>query len=311
MKHSLIQFKDSSKYICYTENMHDSHLHLTTQPLFDYKDQALENFVKNDGIYMLNCAYDIESAYQVLEIAQNYKNKYPNLIQNAIGIHPEDYHPDNKNFSHEIAEKNTETLRNILSKNKKAIHAIGETGLEYYNLLNRSDISFEDREKAIEIQKFSFRQHLKIAHENNLPMTIHSRDEKGSDFCTSDIIHIITSEGKLNIKGAMHSYVGEEKYLNQILEIGLYVGYNGILTYKSGENVRELLRKTPIERVLLETDAPFLPPQKVRADKKRAIKFGQPADIIEVAKVVAEIKGLNIEKVFAITKENYEHLFLN
>ncbi len=291
--------------------MHDSHIHLTTQPLYDYKEQALENFVRDNGKYILSCAYDINTSLEVLEIAREYETKYPGLIQNAIGIHPEEYHPDEKKNDYDIAKNNIKKLREILDENRKKVHAIGETGLEYYNLLDRSDVSFEEREKSIEIQKMSLREHVKIALENNLPMTIHTRDEKNSDYCTQDILNILTTEGKTNLRGAMHSYVGEEKFLNQFLDLGLYIGYNGILTYKSGESVRELLKKTPIEKILLETDAPFLPPQKVRANKKAIIKFGQPSDIIEVAKVVSEIKNLDIEKVFKITNENYEHLFLN
>lgn len=291
--------------------MHDSHIHLTTQPLFDYIEQALENFTTQGGKYLLSCAYDIESSLQVIEIFQKYKTKYPNLIQNAIGIHPEEYHPDNNRFNYKKTLEKISSLKKILEENKKNIHAIGETGLEYYNLLNRNDIDFKKREETIEAQKLSFREHIKIALENNLPMTIHSRDEKDSDYCTKDIVNIIATEGKINLKGAMHSYVGKQEYLNQILELGLYIGFNGILTYKSGDSVRELLRKTPMEKILLETDAPFLPPQKVRKDKKNPIKFGQPADVIEVAKVIAEIKNVEIEKVFKITNENYEHLFLN
>ncbi len=288
--------------------MHDSHVHLTTQPLLDYRERALENFVKQGGKYLLSCANDLESSCKVLEIFENYKLKYQDLIQNSIGIHPETFHPDNqeRNVLDKIAH-----LKEILENNKKNIHAIGETGLEYYNLLNRSDIDFDKREEAIENQKTSLREHIKLALEYNLPMTIHSRDEKDSDFCTKEIINLITTEGKVTLRGAMHSYVGEQKYLNQILELNLCIGFNGIITYKSGDNVRDLLKKTPIENILLETDAPFLPPQSVRSDKKRTIRFGQPADVIEVAKVIAEIKNIKIEKVFKITNENYERLFLN
>lgn len=288
--------------------MHDSHVHLTTQPLLDYLERALENFVNQGGKYILNCANDLESSFEVLDIFENYKLKYPNLIQNSIGIHPEAFHPDNKekDVYDQIAH-----LKEILKNNHKNIHSIGETGLEYYNLLNRSDIDFDKREEAIENQKTSLREHIKLALEYNLPMTIHSRDEKDSDFCTKEIINIITTEGKVTLRGAMHSYVGEQKYLDQILELKLCIGFNGILTYKSGDNVRELVKKTPIENILLETDAPFLPPQSVRADKKKAIRFGQPADILEIAKAVAEIKNIKIEKVFKITNENYERLFLD
>ncbi len=288
--------------------MHDSHVHLTTQPLFDYLERALENFINQKGKYILNCANDVETSYQVLETYKNLKIKYPNLIQNSIGIHPEKFHPDN---NIKYTSRQIEQFKKIFSENKENIHAIGETGLEYYNLLNRTDIDFKKREEAIEKQKTSLREHIKLALENNLPMTIHSRDEKNSDFCTKDIINIITAEGKINLKGAMHSYVGEEKYLPQILELGLYIGFNGILTYKSGKNVRELAKKTPLENILLETDAPFLPPNNVRSDKKRTIKFGQPADVFEIAKVLAEIKSLEVEKVLKITTTNYERLFLH
>ncbi len=291
--------------------MHDSHVHLTTQPLYGYTSQALENFAQGGGKYLLSCSYDIESSHLAIDIANEYKKKYPKLIQTSIGIHPEQYHPENNKINYENNLEDIKQLKDILENNIKIIFGIGETGLEYYNLLNRNDIDFEKREKSIEIQKTSFREHIKLALEYDLPMTIHTRDEKDSDYCTKDIVNIITSEGKLKLKGAMHSYVGDDKYLNDILDLGLYIGYNGILTYKSGENVRELLKKTPIERILIETDAPFLPPQKIRADKKRAIKFGQPIDVIEVAKVISEIKNLPLEKVFKITTENYEHLFLN
>ncbi len=288
--------------------MHDSHVHLTTQPLLGYQQRALENFVNQGGKYLLSCANDLESSYQVLDIFENNNVKYPNLIQNSVGIHPEIFHPDNK--EKDVLDQ-IGHLREILKNNHTKIHSIGETGLEYYNLLNRNDIDFERREEAIEKQKTSLREHIKLALDYNLPMSIHTRDEKDSDFCTKEIINIIATEGRVTLKGVMHSYVGDQKYLNQILDLKFYIGFNGILTYKSGDNVRELLKKTPIENILLETDAPFLPPQSVRADKKRTIKFGQPSDITEIAKVVSEIKNLEIKKVFDITNENYECLFLN
>ncbi len=290
--------------------MHDSHVHFTTQPLLDYTAQALENFYQKKGTHLLSCAYDIESSLQVIEIFSKYSHKYPNLIQNAIGIHPEEYHPDN-NINYEKAVDNIKQLTNILNNNKEIIHAIGETGLEYYNLLNRQDIDFQKRDEAIETQKYSFREHIQIALENNLPMTIHTRDEKDSDYCTKDIVNIIASEGKTNLRAAMHSYTGTKQYLDQILELGLYIGYNAILTYKSGTNVREILKQTPLEKILIETDAPFLPPQSVRQNKKNTIKFGQPADVTEIAQAIAEIKGVNLKEVWEVTNQNYANLFLN
>ncbi len=286
--------------------MHDSHIHLTTQPLSDYQERALENFVQKGGKHILNCGNSIETSLQVLETYEKYKVKYPNLIQNAIGIHPENYHPDNqeKNF-----EQTIEEFKNIVEKNKIKIHAIGETGLEYYNLLNRSDISFEKKEETIEIQKKSFREHIKVALDYNLPMTIHSRDEKNSEFCTKDLLDIFLIEGKTNLKGSMHSYTGNEKFLPQIIELGLCIGFNAIITYKNGSSVREILKKTPVENILFETDAPFLPTDSVRKNKKATIRFGQPSDILEIAKVAGEIKDMETEKILEITNENYKRVF--
>lgn len=286
--------------------MHDSHVHLTTQPLSDYQERALEDFTQKGGKYILSCSNNIETILQVLEIYERYKIKYPDLIQNAVGIHPENFHPDNQPRN---SEKDIEEFKNIFEKNKEKIHAIGETGLEYYNLLNRSDIDFGKKEEAIEVQKKSFREHIKKALEHNLPMSIHSRDEKDSEFCTKDLIDIFTTEGKASLKGSMHSYTGDEKFLPQIMELGLCVGFNAIITYKNGGNVREMLKKTPTENILLETDAPFLPTESVRKNKKATIRFGQPSDILEIAEVVAEIKNTTKEKILAITNENYERVF--
>lgn len=284
--------------------MQDSHAHLSTQPLYNYLDQSLENFVQKGGKYILNIASDIESSYKVIEVYKKYEKQYPGLIQNSIGIHPEQFYPENK-----LKRENTEILKEILENNKNIVHAIGETGLQYYNLLNRSDVEFDEKEETIELQKESFRAHIHLAMENNLPICIHIREEKDSNYCTKDTLEIVTTEGKLNLKGVMHSYVGEEKFLQNFLELGFYIGFNGILTYKSGENVRELLKKTPMERILLETDAPYLPTQKVRSDKKNSIRFGQPIDIYEIAQTVAEIKDISIEKVLKNTTENYKSLF--
>lgn len=291
--------------------MHDSHIHLTTEPLYSYREHAIDNFIKNSGKYILNTSNNIESCLEVLKIFKEYKFKYPNLIQNAIGIHPQEcISKDTFDDNFNIVQNDIKELKNIIEENIENIDAIGECGLEYYNLLNNNMFSFDEKEKIIEVQKIAFREQTNLAKEYNLPMTIHVRDEMESDYCTKDMLNILVSEGKMQIKGCMHCYVGKEKYLEDFLDLGLYIGFNAIITYKSGENVRELVKKTPLDKILLETDAPFLPPQNVRKDKKRVINFGQPTDILEIAKVVGEIKGIKTEKVIEKTTENYKQVFL-
>ncbi len=291
--------------------MHDSHCHLTTLPLYDYREQAIDNFVKKGGEYILNTSSVIENSYKVIEIAKEFKHKYPNLLQNTIGIHPQEYiSKDIFSDQYDILKRNMKELKKIFEENKQDIHGIGECGLEYHNLLNSNEFNFKEKEKIIEVQKMSFREHINIAIENNLPMTIHVRDEFNSNYCATDILNILVSEGKMQLKGCMHCYVGEEKLLHDFLDLGLYIGFNAILTYKSGENVRELLKKTPIEKILIETDAPFLPLNRVRKDKKEVIRFGQPKDVFEIAEVISEIKKIKVEEVLERTTENYKSLFL-
>lgn len=291
--------------------MHDSHIHLTIEPLYSYREQALDTFISSGGKFLLNTSNDIENCYKTLEVYREFKHKYPNLIQNTVGIHPEEYNSKELfSHNHENVKKDLNELEKILSENREEIHAIGECGLEYFNLLDRNDLSFDEKEEIVEMQKMSFRGQIHLAIENNLPMTIHTRDEMDSEYCIQDTINILAAEGKMQVRGCMHCYVGKIDYLQTLLEMGLSIGFNAILTYKSGENVRELLKHTPLEKILLETDAPFLPPDSVRKNKKETIRFGQPIDILEIAKAVSEIKGIGYEKVIEVTNENYKNLFI-
>lgn len=291
--------------------MHDSHTHLTIEPLYNYREQALDNFVKNGGKYLLNTSNNIESSYKVIDIHKEFQNKYPKLIQNAIGIHPQEF--KNHHFfskEYEDVKKLINELREIHKKNKSCVYAIGECGLEYHDLMDRNDLEFSEEEKIIEIQKMAFREQIKLANDNKLPITIHARDEINSDYCIKEMREILITEGEMQTKGCMHCYAGGEKYLQDFLDMGLYIGFNAILTYKSGQNIRDTLAKTPLEKVLLETDAPFLPTDNVRKDKKRNINFGQPSDTLEIAQVVSEIKNTELEKVLDVTNQNYEKIFL-
>ena len=107
----------------------------------------------------------------------------------------------------------------------------------------------------------------------------------------------------------MKSQVIEGVNVEDILALGFHIGFNAIITYKSGENVRDILKIVPPERILFETDGPFLPPQSVRKDKRKKEKFAQPSDIREILEVAADVKGINIERLEDITDENYTNIF--
>jgi TatD DNase family protein len=132
----------------------------------------------------------------------------------------------------------------------------------------------------------------------------------GEHECMNDTIRIIAEEGKGLVKGSFHSFTGTIEQLQQVLDLGFHVGFNAIITYKSGENVREVLKNTPIERILFETDGPFLPPQSVRKDNKIKQKFAQPKDIREIMQVATEVKNISIDELERVTDESYQSLFI-
>lgn len=290
--------------------MHDSHTHLTIDPISNNILSALESFKHKGGKWLLNTSHDIESLNTVFQISKEYENKFPGIILTALGLHPEIYNTAEESIFKKV-NKNTERFEKKLKENIKNVSAIGETGLDYYHIFNNSAISPEDREIIIEAQKMSLRKHLELALELNLPLTLHTRDIHGTSSSTEDMLRLIAEVGNGRLRGSFHSYTGDIKHINEILDLGFHIGFNGIITYPSGGSVREILRNTPIDRILFETDAPLLPPQKVRNNKKLAIRYGQPSDIKEIMNVASEILDINIEKLEKETDNNFENLFLN
>lgn len=194
-------------------------------------------------------------------------------------------------------------------KNIENIKAIGETGLDYYQY--NLNLSETNEQKAIlkEIQKLSFSEQIKLALEYKLPMSIHARDVQGESQTVKDAMRLLAQEGKGLVKGCFHSYTGDISLVQDILDLGFYIGFNAIITYKSGENVREILKQVPLERILLETDGPFLPPQSVRKNKNIKEKFAQPSDVKEVLKVISEVKAIDENKLENMLDRNFENLF--
>lgn len=295
--------------------MHDSHIHMAMEPLKTNLDEIVRDFVNEGGKHILTQGTDI------LDFDDNFKiAKRANLIQNnvmqvAIGLHPTYFEEvtvqrDLEDNIYEKSQKERKKFIEIFNKNKEEISAIGECGLDYYQFSINQTYSDDTKEQLKEVQKLMLQEEIHLALENSLPLSIHARDQMGSNECIDDTIRIVAEEGKGLLKGSFHSYTGSLEQLEQILALGFHVGFNAIITYKSGENVREILKKTPVERILFETDGPFLPPQSVRKKKSTKQKFAQPKHIREIMQVACEIKNISMEKLEAITDENYQQLFL-
>ncbi|HKM19939.1 MAG TPA: TatD family hydrolase [Candidatus Dojkabacteria bacterium] len=295
--------------------MHDSHIHMAMEPLKTNLDEIVRDFVNEGGKHILTQGTDM------LDFDDNFKiAKRANLIQNnvmqvAIGLHPTYFEEvtvqrDLEDNIYEKSQKERKKFIEIFNKNKEEISAIGECGLDYYQFSINQTYSDDTKEQLKEVQKLMLQEEIHLALENSLPLSIHARDQMGSNECIDDTIRIVAEEGKGLLQGSFHSYTGSLEQLEQILALGFHVGFNAIITYKSGENVREILKKTPVERILFETDGPFLPPQSVRKKKSIKQKFAQPKHIREIMQVACEIKNISMEKLEAITDENYQQLFL-
>lgn len=294
--------------------MHDSHIHMAMEPLKTNQDEIIKTFVENGGKHILTQGTDITDFDENFRISHRANLAYPDVMQVAIGIHPTYFEEITvergiEENIYEKSKKEIERFIEIFDKQKEKISAIGECGLDYYQFLVNNTCSKEIIEQLKEVQKIVFKEEITLAIENSLPLSIHARDINGSDECMKDTIRIVAEEGRGLLRGSFHSYTGGIEQLGDILDLGFHVGFNAIITYKNGENVRKVLQKTPIERILFETDGPFLPPQSVRKNKTKE-KYAQPKDIREIMQVACEVKGLSMEKLEAITDESYQNLFL-
>ena len=293
--------------------MHDSHVHLALKPLNENWKRDIQDFLDLGGKKILTQGTDILDFQETFELAQKINNKFDkDIVDTAIGIHPtifqEKFYKQNIDGICESSKAFLKRYEEVFDKEKEHIKAIGETGLDYFEMYN---MNLDERVIEIfkEIQKESFRIHVRLAKEYNLPLSIHAREFPSKTDCVDDTLKILAEEGNGLVTGVFHSYTGSIDRLHDILDIGFNIGFNAIITYPSGEDVRVILKQTPVENILFETDGPFLPVQSVRRDKKSIIKYGRSAQIKEIIKTAAEIKNTTEEKLEHITDENFDRVF--
>lgn len=281
--------------------MIDSHAHLHHRLIDDQLQEVISRFVKSGGKYIVNAGIDLKSCCKVIDQARRFSEILP-----ALAIHPEtlipgaDIHVSNANGK--WIKNNLDELDKMLEKNDD-IAAIGECGLDYY-WVKKQDLP--GRNSIFQNQKDLFTGHIDLAHKYGLPMVIHCRDKRGDKQCEEEILDLLVKKGNSCNRGVFHSYTGSLHYLKDILALGFYITFNGIVTYKSADNVRELLEEVPLERILIETDSPFLVPQKSRS---AGVRVGEPAFVKEIGKYVAEIKNVSIERFWEAVEENFQKVF--
>lgn len=255
----------------------DTHVHLSDEA-FALDLQEVLYRAKDAGISkMIVIAYDLPSSYKVLELAEAYENLYC-----TVGVHPCDASTYDAQCEY--------SLRQLLKKGKRKIVAVGEIGLDYH---------YDNVERIN--QKEVFIRQWRLASEFNLPIVIHDRDAHQD--CLEVVKQAAAEKIILPEAGVFHCYSAGPDLANILLKYGFYFGFDGPLTYKNAVQPPASCTAIPLERLLLETDCPYLPPVPYRG------KRNEPSYLIEVAKKMADLKGISLKELSAITSANTARLF--
>ena len=251
--------------------MIDSHCHLDHEPLYSDLNNVIKRS-KDIGIKkLLTISTSVESFSRVKDIV-----KKDDIIFGTIGIHP---HEADKN------EIDTEFIIKNLNLHKKII-GVGETGLDFY-------YDNSDRKKQIE----SFKLHIEAALKADIPLIIHSRDAEEKTF------EILNNYKDKKLKILMHCFTGSQYFAEQLLKLDAYFSASGIITFKKSIELQNTFKFLPLNRILIETDSPFLAPVPNRGKKN------EPAFIDFTAAKLAEIKGISKPELIKITTDNFDNLF--
>lgn len=251
----------------------DSHCHLDFPDFAEERDEVIARARRAGVARMVTISTRISRFDQIREIAEAYDEVYC-----TVGVHP-----------HQAAEEQavTSVERLVeLSRHPKVV-GIGESGLDYFY-----DNSPRD------IQQAGFRMHAQACRETDLPIVVHTRD------ADEDTARILKEEGAgQGLRGVLHCFSSGRDLAEQALDFGFYISLSGIVTFKRSEELRDIVRSVPLDRILVETDAPFLTPIPKRG------KRNEPAFVAHTAAAVAEVKGVTLEELAARTTRNFLTLF--
>ncbi|EKE22058.1 MAG: hypothetical protein ACD_7C00069G0001 [uncultured bacterium] len=268
----------------------DTHCHLNFKAFKKDLDKVINDALKSGVEKIIIPGAKIKSSEEALKIAKNYPN-----CSAAIGIHP---HHASSFFTSilysNVVKNEIKEKLSFLAKQPKVV-AIGEIGLDYYQYKDCPAVSKVDKKN----QKELFLQQVEIAMKCHLPVIIHCRE--AFDDMLNDLNHFILKYQ--NISGVFHCFSGNKKQLKEVLNMGFYVGFDGNITYPENKHLSDLIRVIPLDRLLLETDSPFLTPLPYRG------KRNKPAYIKYIASHIAKIKEQKMEKIAEITSSNATKLF--
>jgi TatD DNase family protein len=254
--------------------MVDSHCHLDF-PDYQADFESVLERTRTALEFVVNVGTDLRASERAVELAQAYP-----FIYASVGVHPHD--------AATVTAEVTDRLRTLVAATR--VVAIGECGLDY--TANTGDADKE-------VQKQAFQQQLKLADEAKLPVIIHCRE------AYDDLLTILRAQ-VAPPRGVVHCFLGNKNQAQAFLDLGWYLSFTGIITFKNAApELLEVVRETPLERMLVETDAPFLTPVPYRG------KRNEPAYVVEVAKKIAELKAITVEEVDRATSDAARAVFLS
>lgn len=253
------------------KNMYvDSHCHLDFPELKQDLTSILSNMRQNRVEHALCVSVNMPDWQGIIEMVE----QHPELSA-SVGVHP-DYE--------DTPEASVEELIRLAQHPK--VVAIGETGLDYYRL-----------SEPLDWQRERFRTHIRAAVETKLPLIIHTRN------ASEDTIRLMQEESAERCSGVMHCFTETKEVAQQALDLGFYISLSGIVTFKSAQQVQEVATYVPLERLLIETDSPYLAPVPYRG------KRNDPSKVIHVAEKIAELRGMTVAEVARASTENFYRLF--
>jgi len=253
----------------------DSHCHLNFLDLTDFNNDMAEVLSRAhaSGVEHFLCVcVDLSDYPQLEQLAKDYKQ-----ISISVGVHP------NSEMEHPVTAG---TLIDLAAN--PACIAIGETGLDYYRT---------ETDEAQDMQRERFRQHIKAALSTKKPLIIHTRQ------AAEDTLKLMKEENAEQIGGVMHCFAEDLDIALRSIDLNFYISFSGIVTFKNAISLQEVARKIPLDRILIETDSPYLAPVPYRG------KQNHPALVKHVAETIAQLRGMEYEEIARISTENFYRCF--
>ena len=251
----------------------DSHAHIQGKEYTGEAEGVIQRACEAgvEQIIVVGGAGDMSSNTDALALAESYANLYA-----TVGMHPHD--------AKQVGEEELQQLKRLAGHSK--VIAVGETGLDYYYNHSPRDV-----------QREVFQQFICLAGDIKLPLVVHERD------AASEAAELLRNEGAGKIRGVIHCFTGDYEAARNYLDLGFYLSFSGIITFKNAAALRDVVRRVPLDRMLIETDSPYLTPVPHRG------KRNEPAYVCFVAETIASVKRLSLQDVADATTHNVQQLF--